>query len=70
MPDPLGRKHQTVRKPKNRWRIDAVLQYVMEKEIGSFQKKLSTAHIYYQAFAIYYGEEAAIGMLARKRAAR
>ena len=61
--DPLGRKHQIDRKPKNRWRVDDLCDYVMKLKEKSFQKDPSSSHIYYSAYAILYGEESAAKML-------
>jgi len=61
------RKHQTVKKPKNRWRVDAVCDWVMEKTEKEFTKNLSSNSVYFHAYAIKYGDELALKMLSEMR---
>jgi hypothetical protein len=63
MADPLGRKHQIQRIPKNRWQVDKVCQYVMDKERRNFTKKPTATHIFFDAYAVVYGQEEAFKML-------
>lgn len=69
MADPLGRKHTTLHKPRNRHQVDRCADYVMDKEKKSFLKKPSSSHIYFDAYALMFGVDTAHDMLfeARKK---
>lgn len=70
MSDPLGRKHQTVRKPTNRPAVDHVCNYVLIKAKDEFYRKPSVKHVYYNAYLVIFGSEAAALMLADARDAK
>lgn len=67
MADPLGRKHQIDRIPKNRWQVNNVADYVMKNELKNFNKKPSSSHIYFDAYSLVYGSEEAYKMLDKAR---
>lgn len=67
MADPLGRKHTTIHKPKNRWQMDRVCEHVMKTSKWDFESKPSLDHIYFDAYAVYYGTDAAFKMLNETR---
>lgn len=67
MADPLGRKHQSVRKPKNRHHVDSVCNYILDTEHNDFYstsgERPSINHVYFDAYAVIHGLEAAMIML-------
>ena len=67
MADPLGRKHQIDRKPKNRANVDRVCGYAMNMERKSFQRNPSANHIYFDAYLVLFGSDKAYEMLTKAR---
>lgn len=67
MADPLGRKHTTIHKPKNRPQVDRVCAYVCATTAKDFKKKPSANHIYFDAFVVLFGSDEAYKMLTKVR---
>lgn len=67
MADPLGRKHQTVRKPQNRSVVDHVCNFVLTHHWEEFEKKPATTHVYFSAYSVIFGSTAAYEMLEKAR---
>lgn len=61
--DPLGRNHQTVKRPTNRSNVDSVCNFILKHEQKSFMKKPSIAHVYFDAYSVIFGNPAAVEML-------
>lgn len=64
------RKHQTVKKPKNRAQVDSVCNYILMHEEEDFFKgdnKPSAKHVYYDAYSVMFGSVEAGQMLAEAR---
>lgn len=50
------RKHQTVKKPKNRHFVDVLCDYILaDKEHKDFLKNPTANHVYYNAYALRHG---------------
>jgi glutaredoxin len=67
MADPLGRKHTTIHKPKNRHQIDRVCDYVLFAKRKDFAKKPSADHVYFDAYSVIYGTDEAYKMLTKAK---
>jgi hypothetical protein len=70
MADPLGRKHTTIHKPKNRHHVDSICDHILTHEKTDFhhgKRKPSAQHVYFDAFAVMYGVEEACKMLDEAR---
>lgn len=61
------RQHQTVKQPTNRHYVDHVCNWVLEFAKKGFRKDPSVNHIYFSAYAVIFGTDAANKMLSEAR---
>lgn len=69
MADPLGRKHQTIKIPKNRHNVDRVCDWILnDKELKAcFKRKPTSEHVYFDAYLVLFGSDEAYKMLSEAR---
>lgn len=61
------RQHQTVKHQTNRHYVDHVCNWVLKMEKNAFDRWPSVKHVYFSAYAVIHGTEAANKMLSEVR---